>query len=281
LKLTQPWLVDELDSIGQHVQIGEFTDFGKGLVIDGRTQLAEADEIVYTSALVFPTALNAPSIDSWLIAGGGDGAAVREVLRFRRVENVTLVDVSQMVVEQTQKFIPVFWGNCQNDPRLRVRHQDVFAYMRETKEKYDVIVSDLTDPPEAESKSAIEKLTRKIRLFQKHLTPGTGLFVTQAGELSMINFKGHKLLRQILEELFVAVYSYRIFVEFFGWWQSFLVCSLDANFSPWRVIFEYHNVENALRAKYAGKMPFDYYSDAIHNSLFTLPPILESKLKQK
>src|SRR5215471_16617401 len=81
LKRQGPWLFEgeehlpALGGIRQRVQIGELEEFGRGLVIDGATQLAEALDAAYTTALVFPAALLAGSGRRWVIIGEGDGAA--------------------------------------------------------------------------------------------------------------------------------------------------------------------------------------------------------------
>lgn len=138
LKQKGPWLFEgeerfpTLDGIQQRVQIGEFEEFGRGLVIDGATQLAEAIDAAYTTALVFPAALLADSRRRWLILGGGDGAAAREALRFRDTESVQLVDISRLVIDVTQKLIPSFWAGCQHDQRLDICTCDAWEIRRGT-----------------------------------------------------------------------------------------------------------------------------------------------------
>src|SRR5262245_24429510 len=153
-----PWLFEgeeqfpTLGGIRQQVQIGEFEEFGRGLVIDGATQLAEAIDATYTTALVFPAALLASSRRRWLIIGGGDGAAAREALRFRDTQSVQLVDISRMVIDQTQKLIPSFWAGCQHDQRLEIFTRDAWEILRgmaARRELADVMIFDLTDPEEA------------------------------------------------------------------------------------------------------------------------------------
>ena len=64
--------------VQSRVQIGDFEEFGRGLLIDGTVQLTEVSDPIYTPALVFPAALLAASRARWLIIGGGDGATARE-----------------------------------------------------------------------------------------------------------------------------------------------------------------------------------------------------------
>ena len=109
LQMNGPWLFEgeesfpDLGGVRQRVRIGDFAEFGRGLVLDGQVQLAEGCDALYTTALVFPAALRAAARRDWLIVGGGDGAAAREALRFRDTQAVHLVDISRVVVEQTHK----------------------------------------------------------------------------------------------------------------------------------------------------------------------------------
>ena len=79
MKLRGPWILDQSEhhpapmNMTSRIQIGDFEEFGRGLVIDGTVQLTEAIDPLYTGALVFPAALLADSRKRWLIIGGGDG----------------------------------------------------------------------------------------------------------------------------------------------------------------------------------------------------------------
>lgn len=285
-RLKGPWLFEgteefpELGGMKQTAQIGEFEEFGRGLVIDGMAQLAEAIEPTYTTTLVFPAALMADSRKRWLIAGGGDGAAPREALSFRDTEHVKLVDISPAVIAKTQKLIPSFWGGCQADPRLEIITRDVFAVMREMAahgEQVDVLISDLTDPedpeytPFAESTADHLYTEEGLRLFAECLAPN-GVFAMQAQELSLIRWQGHRRLRQMLNMAFSHVYSYRIFIEFFGYWESFLVASNRGwAWSPERAILV---IPHKIARIYAGpNVP--YYAPSL---LFNMPRALGDRL---
>ncbi len=284
-KMKGPWLFEggetfpELGGMRQLVQIGEFEEFGRGLVIDGMCQLAEAIEPTYTTALIFPAALMADSRRRWLFAGGGDGAAPREALQFRGTEHVRLVDPSRTVIEKTQELIPSFWDGCQKDPRLEIITRDVFTVMREMiarGEQVDVLISDLTDPEDTEytpfAASTADRLYTEegLRLFAQCL-PEDGVFAMQAQELSFLRHSGHRRLREILTKVFSHVYSYRIFIEFFGYWESFIVASNhDWAWSPQRAM----RSPDEIAKVYAGPNAAHYSSSL----LFDMPRALGERL---
>jgi len=80
----------------QDVAVLDTYEYGKMLVIDGRVQSAEDDEYIYHEALVHPAMLAHPEPRSVLIIGGGEGATLREVLRYRSVEQVVIAAHSSM-----------------------------------------------------------------------------------------------------------------------------------------------------------------------------------------
>lgn len=287
LQMRGPWLFDGLEELSefggvkQSVRIGDFAELGKGLVIGGMSQLSEAVDPVYTSALVFPAATSVQSRKRWLIAGGGDGPAAREALRFADTTEVVLADPSLMVIAETQRFIPSFWGGCQSDPRLTVITRDAFSVMREmvaSGRKFDVVVADLTDPkdeaytPFSESTADHLYTLDGIQLFRDCLADG-GVFVAQAQELSLIRWQGHARLRKLLENTFANVWSYRIFIEFFGYWESFLIASNEG--------WAWAPVEPKvwpLEEIYRGQLGA-HYSRLVQKSLFALPPLLDERIR--
>lgn len=294
-RMSGPWVYEgeetfkELDGMKQWVRIGPFTDFGTSLVIDGMSQLPGGVlEGVYTSALIFPAALTAPSIERWLIAGGGDGPAAREALSFGPTKSVRLVDISPSVIAMTRLLMPEFWSGAHIDPRLTIERRDVFGVMREmvaSGEKVNVVVSDLVDPadetytPFTAGQSSGDHLYTPdaIRLFADCLTDD-GVFVIQAQECSLVYSQGHRRLLRLIETVFPSVFSYRIFIEFFGYWEGFIVASKDPTWSPFRMRKPAQDVDQGLDLWYRGRLR-EHYSGAVHSSLFALPPLLENRLR--
>lgn len=288
--LKGPWLFDEMEFLPEinnwaHVQIGDFEAFGRGLVIDRMAQLSEVVDRAYTTALVYPAALAAPSHKKWLIAGGGDGAAAREALRFPETERVVLVEISPTVVQKTQELIPSFWNGAQNDPRLEIVHADVFRYIRESQELFDIILLDLTDPADdfhtPFKRSASDPLYTldALKPFKDHLAPA-GVLVAQAQELSDFHSAGHERLRAILDKLFPNVRSYRTLIEFFGYWQSFIMATRTGRrtFLPWDAASSCRILPGADRDSQSLLNAAKFCKHL--ESLFILPPHLEKKIGQ-
>ncbi len=130
----------------QSVDVVETEAWGTTLLLDGVYMTSVGDEYHYHEMLVHPALTSAPSIKRVLVIGGGDGGTVREVLRYREVEHVTLCEIDRLVIDASQQYLTEFkvpW----NDPRLTILCQDGVAYLRDYKgEPFDVVLVDGADP---------------------------------------------------------------------------------------------------------------------------------------
>ena len=130
----------------QEVEVVDTIGFGRVLVIDGVFMTSEYDEFLYHEMLVHPTMTTAPSIERVLVIGGGDGGTVREVLRHPDVKQCVMIEIDELVVEASKRYLPDI-GTAWDDPRLDLRFIDGIEYVKEsTDDKYDVILLDGTDP---------------------------------------------------------------------------------------------------------------------------------------
>src|SRR5439155_1266726 len=113
----------ELQTKFQHAEIMETAAYGKLLVLDGRIQSSQAEDFIYHEALVHPGMLacdHAP--ESGLVIGGGEGATLREILRYPSVRRGVMVDIDGEVVELCKKHLPEMHQGIFEDPRADVRH---------------------------------------------------------------------------------------------------------------------------------------------------------------
>ncbi|HEV7627340.1 MAG TPA: polyamine aminopropyltransferase [Streptomyces sp.] len=116
--------------------------------LDGRLRVCSADGYRYHASLVHP-ALTGGLRRRVLILGGGDGVALREVLRHRDVREVTVVEADPEVAELAREDAGLSRLNegAYEDPRVRLETgEDAFSRLRERAAPYDVIISDLPDP---------------------------------------------------------------------------------------------------------------------------------------
>lgn len=144
---------------------------GFQLFLNGRLQFSSSDEYRYHEALVHPAMMLAGQPRRVLVLGGGDGLALREVLRYESVESVTLVDLDPAMTQLSQALPLLADLNRQSlsDPRVRVINQDAMIWIEDVAEQFDAVIVDFPDP----STFALGKLytTRFYRLLKSRLAP--------------------------------------------------------------------------------------------------------------
>jgi len=149
------------------------------LFINGQEQFSSFDEEKYHEPLVHPAMKLAADRRDVLILGGGDGLALREVLKHPDVASVILVDLDKEMTDLARSH-PVLVGineGSMNDTRLEVVNRDARAFLRENRNLYGVIIVDLPDPDTIDLMPLYSLSFYK--LARKHLIRG-GILVTQA-----------------------------------------------------------------------------------------------------
>lgn len=141
------------------------------LFLNQNLQFSSRDEYRYHEALVHPGMAAAPLAKRILVLGGGDGMAVREILKYPQVESVTLVDLDPAMTRlfSTARLLRRLNDDALASPKVRVINADAARWLEESHESFDFVVIDFPDP----SNHAIGKLysTGFYRLLDKRLTP--------------------------------------------------------------------------------------------------------------
>lgn len=149
-------------------------------MLDEKTQSAEIDERVYHESLVHPAMMAHGNPKNVYIGGGGEGATAREVLRFKSVEKLTMVDIDPICVEECKKHLPQHHNGAFDDKRMNLVVDDAAKVLRESPNgSYDVIILDLADPlPDG---PCWQLYTDEFyTMVRSKLTPD-GVVVTQSG----------------------------------------------------------------------------------------------------
>ncbi|NTW05228.1 MAG: polyamine aminopropyltransferase [Peptococcaceae bacterium] len=129
----------------QDVMVVDTFLLGKMLLLDDVIQTSVGDEFVYHEMITHVGLNTLPNPRRVLVVGGGDGGAVREVLRNKSVEKVTHCEIDRGVIEAAQKFLPEITYDI-NDPRVELIIGDGIKHVMENKNTYDMIIIDSTDP---------------------------------------------------------------------------------------------------------------------------------------
>jgi spermidine synthase len=120
--------------------------FGTVMALDGIIQTTEKDEFVYHEMLTHVPLFAHGNAKRVLIIGGGDGGILREVLKHPEVEHVTQVEIDQAVIDMCKEYLPNHSAGAFDDPRANIVIADGMAYVQQEGDKFDVIISDCTDP---------------------------------------------------------------------------------------------------------------------------------------
>ncbi|WP_296871408.1 polyamine aminopropyltransferase [Tibeticola sp.] len=200
---------------------------GHRLFLNGNLQFAERDEYRYHEALVHPAMAAYGAPRRVAVLGGGDGMAVREILRYPSVEQVTLVELDPAMTElfRTHPTLAALNAGALSSPRLRIINTDAFTWLQQTDERFDVMVVDFPDP----TNFAIGKLYTSTfyALLDQHLAAG-GYAVVQTTSPLMARESFWTVVHTI-ESVELTATPYHAHVPSFGEW-GFVIASRR----PWR-----------------------------------------------
>ena len=138
--------LESFRSAYQDVEVHDSVPFGTLFRLDGHFMTSEKDEFFYHEHLVHIAALAHPSPERALIVGGGDGGSAEELLKHPSMKEVTIAEIDGAVVDISRRYFQEVHHGALDDPRVSVKIEDGFRFVASSREQYDLIVLDLTDP---------------------------------------------------------------------------------------------------------------------------------------
>jgi spermidine synthase len=173
--------LDERKTDKTEIRYVETKSFGNMLFMDGEVQLSTMDEHRYHETLVHPLMCRTirDSELNVLVIGGGDGCAVREILKWGKVvSSVTVVDYDdEFVHEYGMDRLSEVNRYAFDDPRVSYICDDAVNYLRRNKFLFDVIFIDLPDP---DGHEMVELYTKVINLAVDRYKIGISMHVGPA-----------------------------------------------------------------------------------------------------
>ncbi len=247
----------------QRAEIHLHPELGKMLFLDGELQSTTSDEFIYHETIVHPAMLAHPSPRKVAILGGGEGATAREVLRHRDVERVVMIEIDPEVVKWCREHLPEYSQGCFEDERLELIIDDAKAWMERSEEKFDIIISDLTEPSETSPSS--ELFTPDFFRLLKSRLESSGALVMQASQGNFGKLEAHCRIRGSLTQVFGKVRSMLVHIPSFccHWAFAFASDTLD----PVKLAPE----EIDRRLKNPDMAGLFYYDGITHQRIFALP----------
>lgn len=186
------------------------------LYLNNNLQFSSTDEYRYHEALVHPAMASAPSVRHVLVMGGGDGLAVREILKYKDVETITLVDLDAGMTRlfRENKVLAGFNAYSLSDRRVKVINADAYLWARDVKHEYDVAIVDFPDP----SNYSLGKLYSQnfYLTLQKILSPNAVVVIQTTSPFFAP--RSFWCINKTAAQVFGAVDAYHAYVPSFGEW---------------------------------------------------------------
>ena len=244
----------------QHLVIFRNAYWGTVMALDGIIQTTEKDEFIYHEMMTHVPLFAHGNAKKVLIIGGGDGGILREVVKHPEVEAVTQVEIDAQVIEMCRKYLPNHSAGAFDDPRATIIIDDGVNFVRNTDERFDVIISDSTDPVGPGEVLFSSPFYEGVK---RCLKPG-GVFVAQNGVVFM---QGDEVTTsaQRLRPLFEDVHFYHAAVPtYVGGAMTFAWATDDVQLrrQPVEVIRERFE-RSGIRTR--------YYTPEVHVGSFALP----------
>ncbi|PKM81060.1 MAG: spermidine synthase [Firmicutes bacterium HGW-Firmicutes-14] len=246
----------------QHLAIIDTVQFGRMLVLDGMVQTTIEDEFVYHEMITHVALNTHPNPRNVLVIGGGDGGAIREIVKHRDVEQATLVEIDRRVVELSREYLPEI--SCALDnPRVTVRFEDGIRHVRENAGIYDIIIVDSTEPVGP----AVELFSSGFYASIYNALKEDGIFVAQTES----PFFNSDLIRSCFSKIsrefpITKLYLANVPTYPSGLW-SFTIGSKKYN--P-------ENIDIDRELTYDTR----YYSPKIHRGAFILPKFVDDLIRE-
>lgn len=186
------------------------------LFLNGNLQFSTADEYRYHEALVHPALSSVDAPKNILVLGGGDGLAVRELLKYTSIEKIILVDLDAEITKlfKTQSLLKHINEQSLNNSKVTIINKDAFIWIKENRDLFDAIIIDFPDP----SNYSIGKLYTNLFYLQlkKALQPN-GIIVVQSTS-PYVAPKSFWCINTTMQSVGFITRPYHNYVPSFGEW---------------------------------------------------------------
>ncbi|NMC63875.1 MAG: polyamine aminopropyltransferase [SAR324 cluster bacterium] len=262
LKVRVNKVLESFQTKYQRLEIVETQSFGRMFLLDGVIMFTDRDEFCYHEMIAHVPMMSHPKPEKVLIVGGGDGGALREVLKHASVKEAIVCDIDEKVTEMSKEYFPQLACSF-SDCRVRVFHSDGAKFIRDHSESFDVILVDSTDPV---GPGAVLFAKDFYTSIKKALKPG-GIAVTQAE-----SFQYHK-------ETISALYEFipEVFREYGYYWIS--IPTYPSGIIGFTFLSDQVNPYSCSPDPKRLVSDLKYYSLEMHKASFVIPPFAKKFIK--
>ena len=243
----------------QRLKVFENGTFGRIMTLDGVVQVTERDNFIYHEMMAHVPIFAHGAAEHVLIIGGGDGGMARAALAHKSVKKVTMIEIDAGVVEFCKAYLPSISAGAFDDPRLNLVIADGADFMRETTDKFDVIIVDSTDPIGPGEVLFTDTFYGHAK---RALNPG-GILTTQNGVPFM---QGDELTNTMraFQALFADATCYLATIPTYAGGPMAMGWGTDGDAR--------HTSLDVLKDRFAAAgIDTDYYTPEVHQGAFALP----------
>jgi len=217
------------DTRYQHIVLTRFKDDIR-LFLNSHLQFSSRDEYRYHESLIHPGLSSIPAPRRVLVLGGGDGLAVREILKYPQVESITLVDLDPEMTHlfSTNPMLTALNQKSFLSPKVRIINADAFPWIDTDGDSFDFIVIDFPDP----TSYSLGKLytTAFYKAVARHLS-AQGLMVVQSTS-PMFARDSYWCIAETIKQAGLRTYPYHVYVPSFGEWGFVIAGTHEYHFPP-------------------------------------------------
>jgi spermidine synthase len=251
----------------QRIDIFDTYEFGRMLTLDGFLMVTEKDEFIYHEMIVHVPMAVKPDAKRVLVIGAGDGGTIRELVKYKSIECIDMVEIDEEVVKLSKEYLN-FTSCALDDERVNIHFADGLKFVRNVENLYDLIIVDSTDPfGPGESLftkefygNCYKSLTSDGILINQHESP----YYTQ-------DAKAMKNAHQKIKSVFSVSRVYQMHIPtypsghwLFGFSSKGVDPIKDADFEKW------DSLELETR----------YYNKELHSGAFALPNYVKKMLDE-
>ncbi len=263
LSLRHTGVAFQTQSPYQKIEVLNTVGYGRMLVLDGQIMCTEKDECVYHEMLVHVPILLHPAPQKILVIGGGDGGAVRELIRHQHIQHIDLVEIDERVVQTARDYLPTL-SNQLDNKRVHIHIQDGTQFIKTAQEHtYDIILIDIPGEETLQSQKFYQAIYRALK--------EDGIMVAQIAPPVFFNPNFPKTI-QAQQHVFQTVHPYFAFIPTYATGMLSFSLASKNHIQP-NPIFDEQKAQQFTAAH-----PLQYYTTDIHKASFAIPPFVQTLL---
>lgn len=266
-------VVHQVQSGIQKIIIVDTYNYGRCLILENELQSAETDEFIYHEALVHPSLILHPCPEHVLILGSGEGATLREALRYRTVKKAVMVDIDKEMIVCAKKYLPSFHAGAFDDSRTELIIEDGRRYLEQTQERFDAVIIDVNDPLEGGPSFMLFTL-EFYQIIAERLNKD-GILLVQSGAASLTENEVFTSICSTLNKVFPHVYPYVTYIPSYALQWGFTM----ATHNPGNLDITGDEIDIRISSRLTTTLRF--YDSITHHALFNLPKYLREDIQKQ